>query len=92
MRGRAQAIGQVGLDVHRAARVAAAGHGGGQIVLSAAARFGEAGDRDAVAYARSAAAEALARLGFTSDAAVLAAVVERIRTQLGLAGSTAEQA
>jgi tetratricopeptide (TPR) repeat protein len=66
--------------------IGALGHAAG-----CAARFAEAGDRDAVAYALSTAAGALSRLGLTSDAAVLAAVVERIRKQLGLTGRTAEQ-
>jgi hypothetical protein len=55
-----------------------------------AAGFDEAGDRDAVAYALSVAALALARLGVASDAAVLGTVVERIRAQVGLTGGTTE--
>ncbi len=85
------AVGQATLELarislHLGDDVGALGH-----ATDCAARFAEAGDRDAVAYALSTAAEALAHLGLTSDAAVLAAVVDRIRAQLGLTGRTAEQ-
>ena len=85
------AVGQATLELARISLdlgddIGALGH-----AADCAARFAEAGDRDAVAYALSTAADALARLGLTSDAAVLAAVVDRIRTQLGLTGRTAEQ-
>ena len=85
------AVGQATLELARISLdlgddIGALGH-----AADCAARFAAAGDRDAVAYALSVAADALARLGLTSDAAVLAAFVERIRTQLGLTGRTAEQ-
>ena len=85
------AVGQATLELARTSLhlgddIGALGH-----AADCAARFAEAGNRDAVAYALSTAAEALAHLGLTRDAAVLAAVVDGIRAQLGLTGRTVEQ-
>ena len=85
------AVGQATLELARISLHLGDDVGALGYAADCAARFAEAGDRDAVAYALSTAADALARLGLTSDAAVLAAVVDRIRTQLGLTGRTVEQ-